>query len=215
MEAVMGVLLGIGLGAACGFRIFVPLLVAAIAIRGGFLTVTPEFAWLGGTAALVTLSVATLLEIAAYYIPVIDHTLDVLGAPAAIVAGTILAAGFIGSNLVLELLRTQSRRYGRTGQLRRHHGGNGFRLYRRRAGLRSSRRGRSAGRRGHLLPGPHGAGAEKETAPFSRRSGGRNLAKGKKPPSPGSRPRSDSPVNEGPAAFINNPPPGPRRRFFT
>ena len=92
----MGVLLGIGLGAACGFRIFVPLLVAAIAIRGGFLTVTPEFAWLGGTAALVTLSVATLLEIAAYYIPVIDHTLDVLGAPAAIVAGTILAAGLNG-----------------------------------------------------------------------------------------------------------------------
>lgn len=97
MEAVMGVLLGIGLGAACGFRIFVPLLVASIAIRGGFLTVTPEFAWLGGTAALITLSVATLLEIGAYYIPVIDHTLDVLGAPAAIVAGTILAAGFIGN----------------------------------------------------------------------------------------------------------------------
>lgn len=97
MEAVMGVLLGIGLGAACGFRIFVPLLVASIAIRGGFLTVTPEFTWLGGTAALITLSVATLLEIGAYYIPVIDHTLDVLGAPAAIVAGTILAAGFIGN----------------------------------------------------------------------------------------------------------------------
>ncbi len=97
MEAVMGVLLGIGLGAACGFRIFVPLLVASIAIRAGFLTVTPEFEWLGGTAALVTLSVATLLEIAAYYIPVIDHTLDVLGAPAAIIAGTMLAASFIGS----------------------------------------------------------------------------------------------------------------------
>lgn len=97
METVMGVLLGIGLGAACGFRIFVPLLVASIAIRGGFLTTTPEFAWLGSTTALVTLSVATLLEIAAYYIPVIDHMLDVLGAPAAIVAGTMLAAGFIGS----------------------------------------------------------------------------------------------------------------------
>lgn len=97
MEAVMGVLLGIGLGAACGFRIFVPLLVASIAIRAGFLTVTPEFEWVGGMAALVTLSVATLLEIAAYYIPVIDHTLDVLGAPAAIIAGTMLAAGFIGS----------------------------------------------------------------------------------------------------------------------
>lgn len=93
----MGILLGIGLGAACGFRIFVPLLVASIAIRGGFLTTTPEFVWLGSTTALVTLSVATLLEIAAYYIPVIDHMLDVLGAPVAIVAGTMLAAGFIGS----------------------------------------------------------------------------------------------------------------------
>lgn len=96
MEAVMGVLLGIGLGAACGFRIFVPLLVASIAIHGGFLTVTPEFAWLGSTPALITLSIATLLEIAGYYIPVIDNTLDVLGAPAAVIAGTILAAGFIG-----------------------------------------------------------------------------------------------------------------------
>ena len=96
MEAVMGVLLGIGLGAACGFRIFVPLLVASIAIHGGFLTVTPEFAWLGGTPALITLSIATLLEIAGYYLPVIDNTLDVLGAPAAVIAGTILAAGFIG-----------------------------------------------------------------------------------------------------------------------
>ena len=96
MEAVMGVLLGIGLGAACGFRIFVPLLVASIAIQGGFLTVTPEFAWLGGTPALITLSIATLLEIAGYYLPVIDNTLDVLGAPAAVIAGTILAAGFIG-----------------------------------------------------------------------------------------------------------------------
>ena len=96
MEAVMGVLLGIGLGAACGFRIFVPLLVASIAILGGFLTVTPEFAWLGGTPALITLSIATLLEIAGYYLPVIDNTLDVLGAPAAVIAGTILAAGFIG-----------------------------------------------------------------------------------------------------------------------
>lgn len=96
MEAIMGVLLGIGLGAACGFRIFVPLLVASIALHGGFLTVTPGFTWLGSTGALITLSVATLLEIAAYYIPVIDNTLDVLGAPAAIVAGTVLAAGFIG-----------------------------------------------------------------------------------------------------------------------
>lgn len=96
METLMGVLLGIGLGAACGFRIFIPLLVAAIAIHGGHLTVTPELAWLGSVPALITLSVATILEIAGYYIPVIDHMLDLIGAPAAIIAGTLLAAGFIG-----------------------------------------------------------------------------------------------------------------------
>ena len=87
MEAVLGVLLGIGLGAACGFRIFVPLLVASIAIHGGFLTVTPEFAWLGGTPALIPLSLATLLDIAGYYLPVIANTLDVPGATAAVLPG--------------------------------------------------------------------------------------------------------------------------------
>lgn len=164
MEAVMGVLLGIGLGAACGFRIFVPLLVASIAIHGGFLTVTPEFAWLGGTPALITLSIATLLEIAGYYLPVIDNTLDVLGAPAAVIAGTILAAGFIGHmdpmlqwGLAAHCGRRSGgrhswrhgghscgglRHYGRTGKFRGLHGGNGIRLPCLHPGLRAARSSR-------------------------------------------------------------------------
>lgn len=37
MEIVFGICLGIGLAAACGFRIFVPLLVMSIASRTGHL----------------------------------------------------------------------------------------------------------------------------------------------------------------------------------
>ncbi len=95
MEMLMSILLGIGLGAACGFRIFVPMLVASIAIHGGFISVNPDFQWLGSVPALIALSVATLAEILAYYIPAVDNFLDLLGAPVTCVAGTLLAAGFI------------------------------------------------------------------------------------------------------------------------
>ena len=51
------------------------------------------FDWLGEPVVLVALSVATLAEIAAYYIPGVDHVLDLLGAPVAIAAGIVAAAG--------------------------------------------------------------------------------------------------------------------------
>ncbi len=95
MEALMSILLGIGLGSACGFRIFVPLLVASIAIHGGFISVNADFQWLGSVPALITLGVATLAEVLAYYIPAVDNFLDMLGAPVACVAGTLLTAGFV------------------------------------------------------------------------------------------------------------------------
>lgn len=95
METVYGILAGLGLAAACGFRVFVPLLVASIAAHGDLLTPSPEFAWLGSTPALVMLSVATALEIGAYYIPWLDHALDTLASPAAVVAGSLVAASFI------------------------------------------------------------------------------------------------------------------------
>jgi hypothetical protein len=92
METVLSVLAGLGLAAACGFRVFVPLLVASIAIHSGHLEPTPAFAWLGSTPALVTFSIATALEVGGYYIPWLDHFLDSVSTPAAVVAGTILTA---------------------------------------------------------------------------------------------------------------------------
>lgn len=92
----MGLIIGIGLSAACGFRVFVPLLGLCIASMSGHLTLAPGFEWIGTKTALFTFSVATVLEIGAFYIPWLDHLLDVIATPAAIVAGTIMTASMVG-----------------------------------------------------------------------------------------------------------------------
>jgi hypothetical protein len=92
VELLTSILIGLGLAAACGFRVFVPLLIAGLAARFGGLPVVGGFGWIGSTPALVAFSVATLVEIIGYYIPWIDNLLDVLAAPTAIVAGMLLMA---------------------------------------------------------------------------------------------------------------------------
>lgn len=96
MTIVLSVLVGLGLAAACGFRVFLPLLIASLAVKAGWLTVTPGFAWMGSDEAMIAFAVASGLEILGYWIPWLDHALDVLAAPAAVVAGTLLAASQFG-----------------------------------------------------------------------------------------------------------------------
>ena len=90
-----GLLVGIGLAAACGFRIFVPLLVAAVAAKAGHIQLAAGWQWVGSYPAIIALSAATALEIAAYYIPWLDNLLDSIATPAAIVAGTLITASAI------------------------------------------------------------------------------------------------------------------------
>jgi hypothetical protein len=95
MDYLLYVLLGIGLAAACGFRVFVPFLVMSIAALAGHLELAPDFVWLGSWPALIVFGVATVLEVVAYYIPWLDHLLDVAATPAAIVAGIIVTASVV------------------------------------------------------------------------------------------------------------------------
>jgi hypothetical protein len=84
--------LGVGLAAACGFRVFVPLLFAAVAARTGHLPLAPGFAWLASDGALLALGAATFLEVLAYAVPWLDHLLDAIATPAAVVAGVVASA---------------------------------------------------------------------------------------------------------------------------
>jgi len=95
METLLSICIGIGLSAACGFRVFVPLLVMNIAALSGHLALAHGFEWIGSYPALVAFSVATCLEIAGYYIPWLDHLLDTIATPTAIIAGTIVTASMV------------------------------------------------------------------------------------------------------------------------
>jgi len=92
LDLVLSVMLGIGLAAATGFRVFLPMLVASVAAYAGSLPLSEGFAWLGTPAAILMLGVATLLEVGAYFVPGVDNLLDVLAAPVAVVAGAIVSA---------------------------------------------------------------------------------------------------------------------------
>jgi hypothetical protein len=92
METLLGIAAGIGLSAACGFRVFVPLLVMNLASLTGHLHLGPGFEWIGTIHGTVAFGTATLVEILAYYIPWLDHVLDLITSPAAIVAGAIITA---------------------------------------------------------------------------------------------------------------------------
>jgi hypothetical protein len=96
METLVGILIGIALAAACGFRVFVPLLVLSIASRTGHVPLAHDFQWISSMPALVALATATVVEIVAYYVPWLDHALDVVATPSAVLAGVIATAAVVG-----------------------------------------------------------------------------------------------------------------------
>ncbi len=97
MDLLLSICLGVGLSAACGFRVFIPLLALSGASQYGYIHLAPEWAWIGTTAALWAFGTAAVLEIAAYFVPWIDHLMDGVAAPAAAVAGVLVMASALAN----------------------------------------------------------------------------------------------------------------------
>ena len=95
MESVLSVIVGLGLAASCGFRVFVPLLVTSVAAIAGYLELAEGFAWIGTWTAFSAFAIAAFLEIAAYYIPWLDNLLDTIASPIGVIAGVILFAASV------------------------------------------------------------------------------------------------------------------------
>lgn len=89
IETILSLCIGIGLSAACGFRVFVPLLVMSVASLTGLFEPMKGFEWLAMPSVCIGLTVATVCEIGAYYIPWVDNALDTISTPAAMLAGTL------------------------------------------------------------------------------------------------------------------------------
>jgi hypothetical protein len=101
MDAILAICAGVALAAACGFRVFLPLLALAIGTATGALHPGAGMAWVGSPPALILLGVASALEIAAYYIHVVDHFLDTIASPAAVIAGTVAAGALLPGDIQL------------------------------------------------------------------------------------------------------------------
>lgn len=83
---------GVALAAAVGLRVFLPLLVLAVAARFNVIPLSASFDWLSSPVAIAMLAVATVAETGAYYIPGLDNLLDTVAAPLALLAGTLVVA---------------------------------------------------------------------------------------------------------------------------
>ena len=90
MEMVTAIALGVALSASCGFRVFVPMLVASVAAHFGLFPAQEGFQWLGSWPAMICFGTATVIEIIAYYFPFVDNLLDSVTTPLSVGAGTLL-----------------------------------------------------------------------------------------------------------------------------
>ncbi len=95
MEYAIGICLGLGLAASCGFRVFVPLLISNIASMAGVVNIGSGFEWMASWPAFAVFASATVAEIIAYYVPWLDNALDTIAIPLAAVAGSLLSLSFM------------------------------------------------------------------------------------------------------------------------
>ncbi|MCH4553317.1 DUF4126 domain-containing protein [Aestuariibaculum lutulentum] len=88
VDSIISICLGIGLAASVGFRVFLPLFTLSLAAYFNVWELNESWQWVGSSAALITLGVATIVEIFAYFIPFVDNALDSIAVPLAALAGT-------------------------------------------------------------------------------------------------------------------------------
>jgi hypothetical protein len=94
-QTITAIAMGIALSACCGFRIFIPMLAAAIGAYNHWFALPADMQWLGSMTAILCFGTAALVEIAAYYFPFLDNILDTVATPVAIAAGTVLALAIV------------------------------------------------------------------------------------------------------------------------
>lgn len=92
LSYIISAFIGIGLSAATGFRVFLPMFAVSLASYFHWIPMSESFEWLAGLPALITTGIATVVEVLAYYIPFVDHLLDTVSVPLATVAGSVLFA---------------------------------------------------------------------------------------------------------------------------
>jgi len=100
-DVILALCMGLGLAAASGFRVFLPPFLLSIAVRADAVDVdltNSSLEYFDSNVAVILLGVATIAELAAYYVPWVDNLLDSIASPAAVVAGTGMTAVVLEGN---------------------------------------------------------------------------------------------------------------------
>ena len=100
-DIILALCMGLGLAAASGFRVFLPPFLLSIAVRADAVDVdltNSSLEYFDSNVAVILLGVATIAELAAYYVPWVDNLLDSIASPAAVVAGTGMTAVVLEGN---------------------------------------------------------------------------------------------------------------------
>lgn len=92
VDLLQSIALGISLAACAGLRAWLPFFAVGLSVRLGVLPLGDSFRFLGSNVALAVFAVATVIEVLADKIPVVDHALDALSTFLKPAAGMVLAA---------------------------------------------------------------------------------------------------------------------------
>ena len=99
VQILLSLSLGLGLAAACGFRVFIPPLMMGVGSRLDLYSLEGSFVWVDDTWAIAIFTIATFLEIGGYFIPWIDNLLDTVATPAAIIGGIFVTSASLEGEL--------------------------------------------------------------------------------------------------------------------
>jgi hypothetical protein len=95
LDLLHSLALGLALAACAGIRAWLPMFVVGVCVRAGLLPLGDSFQFLGSNTALAVFAIATVIEVIADKIPVVDHALDALSTFLKPVVGVILAASVL------------------------------------------------------------------------------------------------------------------------
>ncbi len=89
LNIILSIIIGFGLSASCGFRVFIPFLIMSISSLAGELQLANSFQWIGTYQGLFVFLIATFIEASTYYLVELDQLLKRSAKPITIIAGII------------------------------------------------------------------------------------------------------------------------------
>ena len=72
LSLLISLFIGIGLAAATGFRVFLPIFFLSLGTYFKIIPLDSSYSWIGTLPAVIATGIATITEIIAYYIPFVD-----------------------------------------------------------------------------------------------------------------------------------------------